>query len=68
MKIYKISESTLQATLDYLARCKYLEVFQLIKALQGVEEIKESQVPEPKVTVPLPQHHAEEYKAKSNGK
>lgn len=46
MKTYKISEESLTIALNTLAKYPYIEVVKAIQALQGVEEIKESQVPD----------------------
>ena len=44
MKTYKVPHETLQATINFLAKCPYADVFQLLAALQSVEEIKEEKV------------------------
>ena len=39
--MYKIDKKVAQAILDYLARQPYTDVFELVQALQNLEEIKE---------------------------
>ncbi len=50
--IFKIEQNVAQAMLDYLATQPYKEVFQLVNALQSLEEIKE---PVQEATVVEPQ-------------
>jgi hypothetical protein len=41
MKMYKITEQSAQAILDYLSKRPYVEVFQLVRIIQGLEILQE---------------------------
>ena len=48
MKEFKVSEELATAVLNYLAGRPYVEVFQLVNALQKLEEIKQAETADDK--------------------
>lgn len=48
MKSFEVSEEVLQSLLDYLAKRPYLEVYQLVQAIQKSKPVSAPEVEQPK--------------------
>jgi len=66
MKNYTVPEDVLTKVLNYLASRPYVEVFELVRAIQGSSKVVEDAAPTPPAAAPAPEADNTDATAQAN--